>query len=326
VTAAFRLAVPSAYYSAVRKVNPVRKVLILLLVLAVAGTACAGGNKTVATVNGSEITLSDVQALAPSGGTVDTATFDSNLRNLVIEAVVLQAAEADWGLTIDQASIDSRYNDIVASIGTQADLQQYLSDNAITEDTLRHVALQQLLGTAIDDQLSTQIGPISDAELQGAYEGAKESQSTVCVHHILVASEDEANTVIDRLAAGEKFEDVATELSTDTTTAPNGGDLGCAAPSTYEAPFAEATLIAPVGEVYGPVETSYGFHVIRVDSRDVPTFDDLKSQLQDQLTQQQGAQLFSDWITSKVDNAAIEIDPAYGTWAGSPDYQVNPPA
>ena len=304
-----------------------RKVLLLFFVLAVVGSACSSGSKTVATVNGYEISLSDVQALAPSDGTVDTATFDGNLRNLVIEKAVEQAAEQEWGVSIDQGAIDDKYNEILASIGSDdATIDDYLSSNSITRDTIRHVAIQQLLGSAIDDQLASQVAEPTDEELQAAYDANKDAQTTVCVHHILVDTEDEANQVIDRLNNGESFADVAAEVSTDTNSGQNGGDLGCAAPSSYVSEFAAATLAAPIGEVYGPVQTDYGFHVLIVDSREVPTFDDMKADLITQLKNQQASQLFSDWIMAKLDAAAIDVDPKYGTWAGSPDYAINPPA
>ena len=304
-----------------------RKVLLLFFVLAVVGSACSSGSKTVATVNGYEISLSDVQALAPSDGTVDTATFDGNLRNLVIEKAVEQAAEQEWGVSIDQGAIDNKYNEILASIGSDdATIDDYLSSNSITRDTIRHVAIQQLLGSAIDDQLASQVAEPTDEELQAAYDANKDAQTTVCVHHILVDTEDEANQVIDRLNNGESFADVAAEVSTDTNSGQNGGDLGCAAPSSYVSEFAAATLAAPIGEVYGPVQTDYGFHVLIVDSREVPTFDDMKADLITQLKGQQASQLFSDWIMAKLDAAAIDVDPKYGTWAGSPDYAINPPA
>ncbi|GBD84199.1 putative parvulin-type peptidyl-prolyl cis-trans isomerase precursor [bacterium BMS3Abin02] len=327
----FLLAVPAAYYSAspayystVRKVKPVRKLLVLVFIVALVASACSGSGKAVATVNGLPVTLGDVEDLAPPSDTMDTATFGNNLRNLIVEQVVLQAAQQEWNLSFDTATIDDQYNQLVSSI--DGDVDQYLSDKGITPGTLRHVAIQQLLGKAIDDRLSAQLGPISDADLQTAYEGAKQAQANVCAHHILVATEEEANAVIDRINAGESFEDIAAELSIDTNSGPQGGDLGCGAPSKYVPTFAQAILDAPVGELYGPVQTEYGFHVIRVDSREVPAFEDVKSQLEEQVKSQQGATLFKDWITSKLDAATIEVDSKYGTWSGAPDYAISPSA
>ncbi|HZJ48697.1 MAG TPA: hypothetical protein VFD97_06660, partial [Acidimicrobiia bacterium] len=190
-----------------------RKFLVILFIFALVASACSSAGKAVATVNGAPISLGDVEELAPSGGTVEIGAFNDNLRNLIVEQVVLQAAQQEWGLTIDAAAVDGRYDELVGTI--DGDVDQYLSDKGITIGTLRHVAIQQLLGTAIDNQLSLQIGPISDADLQIAYEGAKQVQSNVCAHHILVDSEDAANTVIERINAGETFEAVATQVSTD---------------------------------------------------------------------------------------------------------------
>jgi len=305
----------------------VRKVLPLFFVLAIVGSACSGSSKTAATVNGYEISLGDVQALAPSEGTIDTTTFDGNLRNLIIEKAVEQAAGQEWGLSLDQSAIDAKYNELLASIGSDdTTIDAYLTSNSITRDTIRHVAIQQLLGTEINDQLSSQVTEPTEEELQAAYDANKDASTSVCVHHILVDTEEEANKVIERLNNGEAFADVAAEVSTDTNSAANGGDLGCAAPSSYVPEFAAATLAAPIGEVYGPVQTDYGFHVLIVDSRDVPTFDDQKADLVTQLKGQQSSQLFSDWIMGKLDAALIEVDAKYGTWSGSPDYTINPPA
>lgn len=304
--------------------NSVRKSLLIFFVFALVASACAGSGNAVATVNGVAITLGDVEDLAPSGSTVEVATFNDNVRNLIVEQVVLQAAEQQFGLTIDATAIDTRYDELISTI--DGDVDQYLADNGITAGTLRHVAIQQLLGSAINDQLSSQLGPVSDADLQTAYEGALQAQSNVCAHHILVETEEQANAVIDRINAGEAFEDIAAELSTDTGSGSQGGDLGCNAPSAYVPTFADAILAAPVGEVYGPVQSDFGFHVIRVDSRESPSFDELKAQLEEQVKQQQGATLFSDWITGTLDAAAIEVDSKYGTWTGAPDYLINAPA
>ncbi|NIA24483.1 MAG: hypothetical protein GWP04_02820 [Gammaproteobacteria bacterium] len=301
-----------------------RKFLVLLFIVALVASACSGSGKAVATVNGVPISLAEVGELAPPSDTMDTTTFNDNLRNLIVEQVVLQAAEQEWSITMDSGAIDDRYDEMVNSI--DGDIDEYLSGKGVTTATLRHVAIQQVLGAAIDEQLSAQIGPISDEDLQNAYEGAKQAQANVCVHHILVDTEEEANVVIDRINAGETFEDVAVEVSKDPGSGEQGGDLGCRAPSAYVPTFADAILKAPVGELYGPVESEYGFHVIRVDSRDVPAFEELKSQLEEQIKRQQGAALFTDWITSKLDAATIEVESKYGTWTGAPDYTISPQA
>lgn len=81
--------------------------------------------------------------------------------------------------------------------------------------------------------------------------------------HILVATREAADAVVARLAT-EEFEAVAREVSTDTSTAPNGGDLGWFPRELMVAPFADAAFALEPGQVSGVVQSSFGFHIIKV--------------------------------------------------------------
>jgi len=83
--------------------------------------------------------------------------------------------------------------------------------------------------------------------------------------HILVQTEDEANKVLERLAAGEDFAAVADEVSTDTT---EGGDLGWFPRGWMVPEFEEAAFALQPGETSGIVQTSYGYHIINMIERD----------------------------------------------------------
>jgi hypothetical protein len=85
--------------------------------------------------------------------------------------------------------------------------------------------------------------------------------------HILVDTEEEAQAVLDRLAAGEEFEILAAEVSTDPGTAYRGGDLGWFDKGTMLEPFEEAAFNLQIGEVSEPVQTSYGWHIIKLYER-----------------------------------------------------------
>ncbi|MBC6937734.1 MAG: hypothetical protein DWB42_18165 [Chloroflexi bacterium] len=90
----------------------------------------------------------------------------------------------------------------------------------------------------------------------------------VNARHILVATEEEALDVLAALQAGESFAELARAVSSDTSSGANGGELGWAAVVSYVKPFADAVREAPIGEIIGPIQTEFGYHIIQVRARE----------------------------------------------------------
>ncbi len=90
----------------------------------------------------------------------------------------------------------------------------------------------------------------------------------VNARHILVATEAQAQDVLDALKAGESFADLARAVSTDTGSGANGGELNWSPASGFVKPFADAVREAPLGEIIGPVQTEFGYHIIQVRARE----------------------------------------------------------
>jgi peptidyl-prolyl cis-trans isomerase C len=85
-----------------------------------------------------------------------------------------------------------------------------------------------------------------------------------CVRHILVDEETTAQEVLGLLNDGGEFATLATEYSTGPS-GPTGGDLGCSPSDGYVPEFANAVDTATVGQVVGPVQTQFGWHVLVVE-------------------------------------------------------------
>ncbi|MGD2102443.1 MAG: peptidylprolyl isomerase, partial [Acidimicrobiia bacterium] len=114
---------------------------------------------------------------------------------------------------------------------------------------------------------------------------------------------------------------LATELSLDTTSGANGGALGCESPDTYVETFAEATRVATVGEVYEEiVESEYGFHVIMVTDRIVPTDEELVDIIKENAV----LTMLEDWFLGAVADADVTVGEEYGTWQPNPPTVVPP--
>ena len=81
--------------------------------------------------------------------------------------------------------------------------------------------------------------------------------------HILVAKQSEALTILDRIKNGEKFGELAKDLSTDTGSAKRDGSLGYFTKGKMVKPFEDAAFKLQVGQVSEPVKTEYGYHIIK---------------------------------------------------------------
>jgi peptidyl-prolyl cis-trans isomerase C len=149
--------------------------------------------------------------------------------------------------------------------------------------------------------------PVTDAQVQAEYDKQKASVGgkEYRVRHILVENQADAVVIIEQLKKGAKFEELA-KKSKDTGSAANGGDLDWAAPDAYVKPFAEALGKLKKGEMTDtPVETQFGWHVIRLDDvRDTqfPPLEQVAPQIRESL-QQQKAQAFVQNVTK---NAKIQ--------------------
>lgn len=146
-----------------------------------------------------------------------------------------------------------------------------------------------LIGAYLESYLEK--NPVTEAEIKTEYNTVKQrlGGTEYKPRHILVETEAEAKTVIDRLKAGEEFAVIA-RTSKDPGSRERGGELGWSTPDQYVQPFAEALAALKKGEFSKtPVKSDFGYHVIKLDDlRDVdpPSLDEVKPQLTQYLEQQ----------------------------------------
>jgi peptidyl-prolyl cis-trans isomerase C len=213
----------------------------------------------VATVNGTGISrnLYDYYVKGTAQGkdpsTLTQQQRDEALDNLVRAELVVQQAEKD-GLAKDPQTVDlielSRMNAI-----QQAFSDKFVKENKPTEDELKK-------------EYDAQIARLPHTEYH--------------VEHILVSTSNVANAIVAQLEKGAKFEDLAKKDSTDSSK-DQGGDLGWITPDRMVKPFADAMVALKPGEfTHLPVQTQYGYHVIKlVETRPLtpPTFDSVKDRV-----------------------------------------------
>ncbi len=229
----------------------------LALAAVLSGPALAEGetaDTVVATVNGTKITLGQMIAMKESlppeyQGLPDDVLFKGIYDQLIQQEVLAQSV-TDLGPRA-LATLDNDKRGYVSGLAIEAIVKEAVTDEALQK--------------AYDDRFK-------DAKPQTEYNAA----------HILVATQEEADKLKADLAGGADFAELAKANSTDTGSGANGGDLGWFGLGMMVKPFEDAVVGAKVGEVTGPVQTDFGFHLILVKETRVaekPTLDQLRDEL-----------------------------------------------
>lgn len=300
-----------------------RRLLVLIVVLAFAGAACGDGTSSpAATVNGADITRGDVDGLFDE---IDEDFTDAQiatyLGTLIQWTAIEQRAEGELGFEPTQGEIDAEIEAMLFESGYVGDLDGFLSAQNMSEEGLTRYAKQLLLEDAVVAAVTPTVESPTSEDARKAIDENPVQFTQVCASHILVETEEEAQVVLGRIDGGEDFAAVAMDVSVDMGTGPAGGSLGCSAASSYTQAFAEATVAAPIGEVTEPVETEYGFHIILVEDRTVATVDEVLPFMEDQV-------IFTAtdaWLLEAVTTADVTVEAEYGTWETEPSPNVVPP-
>jgi peptidyl-prolyl cis-trans isomerase C len=163
-----------------------------------------------------------------------------------------------------------------------------------------------LVGSYVQDYAKNH--QISEDQLKQEYDKLKANlgKSEYNARHILVDTEDEAKAIIAQLGKKGKFDKIAKAKSKDAGSAEKGGSLGWAVPSNFVPPFANALLSLKNGEyTKEPVKSQFGWHIIKLDdvrSLKIPSYEELKPQMQQRLQQQ----IIQDLIADLRSKAKIE--------------------
>lgn len=284
-----------------------------------------------AVVNGQKITTNKVEAeldrfretiryeqlsaRAPIGE-IERDYAQTYLTLLVREAVLEEEAEErDIEVTPDE--VNARIAELKQQIGSEGQFQEALKEEGVGLEQLEFQVRVQILEEKLREEVVAGIGA-TDAELTAYYEDHIEEYMEVRVQHILVSDESRAESIAKRLqeAKEDEVEDLFAQLaetqSEDPTAAQNAGDLGLTSPAEYVKPFRDAISNLEVGEISDPVQTKFGFHVIRLLARQVTPFEEVRPEIEDAIAGQDREDAFNQWLTKAYLEAEVDVNPAYG--------------
>lgn len=302
-----------------------RSVVLALAVALVAGCSGVGGS-TAATVNGEAIPANAVEqrvraqfASQPGmgGEAGQVAERVSQLQNQVLSQLILlevveQEAEAR-GVTVSEEEIQAEWDEQLALQGGEQALKDAIAAAGLTEEEAR---AQLAAGLKLQKLQSLLSGgdQVTDEEVRQLYEERSDQWQQADVSHILVETEEEARQIIEEIEGGASFEEIAQERSQDPGSATRGGNLGTFPQGRYVEAFDQAVWDAEAGQVIGPVETQFGWHVIRVNEFVNTTFDEVAASLREELERaraQDAARVVFEQLLAQAD---VEVASSFGRW------------
>lgn len=185
------------------------------------------------------------------------------------------------------------------------------SEDARTKLTMENEDRAFLASVAID---AIAFDTIADADVQALYDanfadagGDLEWNAS----HILVATEEEAQSLIDQLNDGADFVALAQEFSTGPS-GPNGGALGWFGTGMMVPEFETAVAGLEAGEISAPVQTQFGWHVVKLNESRIsapPALEDVRADLEEELRRQRvDAYLAELTETAEITRPEVEID------------------
>lgn len=158
----------------------------------------------------------------------------------------------------------------------------------VTADILKQYALVKLFSTINIDEKEIE-------EYYNLHKNLFKIKDSVSACHILVEEKEEADTILKEINAGLEFEEAAKKYSKCPSSS-KGGDLGFFSEGQMVPPFEQAAFNMQVGEISQPIQTQFGYHLIKVNDKKAAGFrpldEEVKEQIKNVLTSKKQNELY----------------------------------
>lgn len=262
---------------------------------AVPATPTATSEPAAATVNGGIITLASFEAelnrylAAQSDNGTELATSPEDILMVLdarIDRMLLAQGASEIGIVIDINDVAARIEELTADMGGVEAVAAWLAAQGYSVEEFELALQEDMLANAMIEHLTADIARIQDH---------------VHARHILVATQAEAEALLEQIAGGDSFADLARLYSADPSTRPAGGDLGWFPRNALLLPEIEETAFALTeGELSGIVQSPLGFHIVETLEKETRVVAEAILLRQQDLA-------VSNWLDDRRQNADISV-------------------
>lgn len=292
-----------------QKQNKMWMVTSLVLLVLLAGVSIfaftkdgKSGDEVIASVNGVNIAKNELfDQLILNGGS-------QILDTMITEELVKQEAEKA-GFKVTEADLEQELASFKKGFNSEDEFNMLLMQSGMTLDDVKNKFMP------MQARLKKLLGPqatITDDDTKKYYEENKAMMATpeqVKASHILVATKEESEAILAQLKGGADFATLAKEKSTDPGSKDKGGDLDYFGKGMMVKEFEDSAFSLAVGEMSGVVQTSHGFHIIKVTDKKAvatPSYDQKKDDIKEELLNQKIQELSGPWMEEIKGKAKIE--------------------
>ncbi|MBI5185771.1 MAG: peptidylprolyl isomerase [Nitrospinae bacterium] len=280
-------------------------------------------------INEEIITISDVQQRVDEVAKVKSLTSPDELKKAeesilerMIEDKLLLYRAKELGVSAEEKDIDQAIADVKKkNNATDEQFKAMLERNGFTYEKYRQEIKEQIIiskvtGMDIRSQINNSGKEIKDYYEANKHEFAEPEE--IKASHILIAfrkgepeekAKRKAQEVYQRLKKGEEFASLA-RLYSDDGTSTDGGNLGFFKRGMMVSKFEEAAFKLRVGEVGEPVQTQFGWHIIKVTDRKEPkphSFEEARASIEEKLSQDKFKKKYKELINSLKAKNFVEI-------------------
>jgi parvulin-like peptidyl-prolyl isomerase len=296
-------------------------------------------NKTVATVDGEVILMSEYERRAkpvieeydkvltgPDKEIKIKELKEKILEQMIDEKILIHEAKKRKA-GVNKKEIQDGIGEIRKRFGTEEEYNQELARQGLSEEEFKEQVKEQLMVIKlIDQEVKAKVVPPTDSEIEDFYkqnESEMVEPEQVRARHILIKVDE--NT--DRKKALNKIRGILKEVKKGDTsfaelakkysegpTAPRGGDLGFFIRGQMVRKFEEAAFALKVGEISDVVETEYGYHIIQCIEKkasEKKSLEEIREYLRNFIFQKKMEERYGKWLRELRDKASItrsEID------------------
>ena len=284
-----------------------------------------------AVVNGNKITIEEIEEdltryesstqfeqLAEQGDPQELKRrVEQQLLSQEIRRAVLAPKADELDIEVSDEEIQQRLDEIKAEYESPEAFEKELQDQNLTLEQVEQLVADRLLEDELRAKVTEDAAP-SEEEVQAFYDENQERYEETEAQHILVEDRGQADDIATQLDAARDsdveslFAKLAKRFSIDESNAANSGELGFFASGDFVAPFEKAAAKLDIEEISAPVQTEFGWHVIRVTDRRVAPLEEVAADIEQELGQGAADEAWDAYVRKAYEEADVKVNPRYG--------------